>query len=136
MKKTLILKDLVKMTGKQRLWTTFSRYVLILNNYQKGFPLSRIENKNHKDNGARIFYLKLLADILDITVDYNSPLFEDRLSDKEGTFFWSDSDMYLRFDKRIKFLISKNIELNHENIKECLNQGSLLFNKKYNFGNE
>jgi hypothetical protein len=134
MKNYEIIRTLATWEGTKKLWNTFSRYILILDNHLHQRPLSAQEAKNHQGNEARVYYLNLLVQGFGLKVDYNSPLFENRLNSKNQRFFWSDdSDFYLRFFERLKFFQAQNLPINEQTLKEMLTMGSLAFNPKYKF---
>lgn len=127
MDKKLIL-IMKKILGKESFDKKITRYFFIIDNYLKGYPLSRIERKNKKDNNPSIDYIQILGNYLGINIDLNSELFENRLikySRKPDTL-WVD-----RFFYRIQLCKENKIELTEEVVNDSMKMGLILYNSKY-----
>lgn len=131
-----IIKTLVQISGKRSLWDTFSRHVFVLNNFLQNKTLSIVEPKNHQDYKPRIHYLDLLAKGFELEIDYNSPLFENRLLKEAHNFYTDDSLFYRRFFTRLKFFRENNLPINSQTLEQMVMDGNLMFNDQYNFHNK
>ena len=124
---------LTKASRKEKMGNTFARYIQLLDNYQRGLPLSRIEALNHPHNPPRTYYLDLLSRGFKFPVDYTSPLWEGRLDHHLGKMSWTDdSYWYIRFFKRIDFFRSQNILITEDLISHLFSWGNIWFQKTYN----
>lgn len=125
-----ILKSLEKICQQRKIWKNFNRYVIILDNYLKNRPISKVEKMNHRDNEPRLYYLDKLAKELEIPVDYNSPLFEGRLdTEREGSFIdnWNCGNFY----RRLRSFKKKEVFITHEIIEDMLFLRDSDFDSKY-----
>lgn len=130
--KRQLISKIIKTFSLLRDDYSFIRYLHILNNYLKGFPLSRIE-KNHKlHNCPRKYYLQMFAKGFDIEIDYESDLFEGKIDEsRKFSGYISPDSYYKRFFERFSFLELIGRELTHESIRSCLSYSSLLWTKTY-----
>ena len=127
-----ILKILAQNAAKKSYWDSFDRYVIVLNNHLRGKHLSFVEPRNHQHNAPRHYYLSLLSKGFELDVDFNSPLFENRIDLIHKNYGWTDDTWaYKRFFQRLQFFKEKNIPLTAENIDEMVWLGWAAFNPKY-----
>lgn len=132
-----IINFLAKEMAHRNYHKTMARYFLILNNYLKNRPLSLIEASNHQNHSPRWFYLKLLAEGFALSIDPNSPLFENRLDqEREGLTWTDDSSFYRRFFNRLKFFRENNKTISEDSLKDMISMGYLLFNQKYEYNDQ
>lgn len=132
-----IIKQLAKEAHKKSYWYTFSRYIILLDNYIDGKTLSLVENTNHPHNEPRSYYIDLLAKGFGVEMNLDSPLWEGRMRRSlKRLYFKDDSWCYPRFFERLEWFRQNNLPVNPETIDQMVVWGSVQFNRTYNYPKE
>lgn len=132
MKNYQIIKYFANHDDSSRVWKPLKRYFILLNNYMEGKPLSLVEKINHQQNPPRKCYLEKLAKGFDMSIDFDSPLFEGRINKDLGEIFFDGNSFAIpRFFRRLEEAKEAKIELSNKVVYDLMMMGESLLVKEY-----